>query len=155
VRYTIEQRHQERQPYVAIRTTVPMAGIGMSMGPLYGELFGWLARKGIQPTGEPWSRYLEVGPDEVELEVAAPVPVETESDGRVIAGVLPACDLATTVHVGPYDRLGEAYAALGTWIAENGQQITGAMWEVYLTDPQQEPDPARWRTLVCDPIGTA
>jgi effector-binding domain-containing protein len=153
--YTIEQRHQERQPYAAIRTTVPMSGIGATMGTLYGELYTWLGRKGIQPTGEPWSRYLEVGPDEVEMEVAAPVAVEPASEGRVIGGVLPACDVAATVHEGPYDRLGEAYAALAVWIAEHGQQITGAMWEVYLTDPQREPDPAKWRTLVCDPVGRA
>jgi hypothetical protein len=25
---------------------------------------------------------------------------------------------------------------------------TGSMWEVYLTDPEREPDPSRWRTGV-------
>jgi effector-binding domain-containing protein len=153
--YTIEQRHQDRQPYAAIRTTVPMGRIGEAMGPLYGELYGWLGQKGIQPTGEPWSRYLEVGPEEVEMEVAAPVAAEFPGEGRVIGGVLPACDVVATVHEGPYERIGEAYAALGAWIAEHGRQITGAMWEVYLTDHQQEPDPAKWRTLVCDPVGRA
>ena len=150
--YTIEQRHNERQPYAAIRTTTPMSGIGAAMGPLYGELFGWLARKGVRATGEPWTRYLHVGPDEVELEIAAPVADEVKSEGRIIGGVMPACDVATTIHDGPYDRLGDAYEALAAWVAEHHAQVTGAMWEVYLTDPNREPDPAKYRTRVFDPI---
>lgn len=34
----------------------------------------------------------------------------------------------------------------------SGQLTTGeAMWEFYLTDPENEPDPAKWQTRVVRP----
>ncbi len=71
--HKVERGRWERQPYAAVRTTVTMGQIGPSMGPLYGELFGWLGSKGIAPTGPPWSRYLTMGTDEVEFEAGAPI----------------------------------------------------------------------------------
>ena len=38
--------------------------------------------------------------------------------------------------LGPYDQVGEAYAALDAWVAENGRQVIGPPREVYLNDPQ-------------------
>ena len=38
------------------------------------------------------------------------------------------------------------------WLGKNGKLVTGAMWEVYESDPEQEPDPAKWRTWVYFPI---
>jgi effector-binding domain-containing protein len=34
-----------------------------------------------------------------------------------------------------------------------GRRPASTMWEVYLTDPEEEPDPARWRTEVYWPVG--
>lgn len=149
--YQVETHHQQRQPYVAVRTTTPMAAIGTSMGELFGRLYGWLGAHHETATGAPWARYLSVGPDEVEVEVAAPVRTEAVGDGGVSSGVLPACEVATTLHVGPYDHLEDAYAAVSTWLQAHGRQPSGAMWEVYLNGPDTEPDPGRWKTLVCYP----
>lgn len=150
--YTVESRHQERQPYVAVRVTVPMAEIGASMGPQFERLYGWLGRHGVAPAGEPWTRYLAVGADEVEYEIGAPVAAPVEATAEVIAGVMPACEVASTIHTGPYDHLVDAYAAVDAWLRDHGAQASGAMWEVYLTSPDSEPDPSRWRTLVCYPF---
>jgi effector-binding domain-containing protein len=149
--YVIEQGGLPRQPYVAIRAMVPMAGIGDAMGPLYGRLFEWLGANGVEPSGPPWTRYLCMGPDELEFEVAAPIAVGVKSDGEVIAGTMPACEYVRTLHVGPYDALGAAYSAMMDWMLGHGLQPIGAFWEVYLTDPESEPDPAKWQTMVYCP----
>jgi len=57
-----------------------------------------------------------------------------------------------TVHVGPYDTLSSTYEALQAWIETQGRTPATAMWEVYLTDPDQEPDPSKWRTEVYWPV---
>jgi effector-binding domain-containing protein len=49
----------------------------------------------------------------------------------VVASVLPAGQAATTVHRGPYDRLGDAHRAIRTWCAKNGHDLAGPRWEVY------------------------
>jgi len=153
--YKIVSERLGRQPYVAIRTTVRIDRISQVMGPVYGDLFGWLGQKGLAATGAPWARYLAVGPEECELELAAPVDVETAGDARVIGGVIPGCDVVKTLHMGPYDELVAAYRAMADWMTAKGAQAAGAMWEVYLTDPTQEPDPASWQTLVYAPVSLA
>lgn len=150
--YQVEQERMERRPYVAIRTTVRMDAIGQVIGPLFGELFGWLGSRGIAPLGAPWVRYLVVGAEECELELGASLSEETEGDGRVRAGVMPACDVIKTLHTGPYDELPSAYRAMADWLSANGSVAAGAVWEVYLTDPTSEPDPARWQTLIYFPV---
>jgi effector-binding domain-containing protein len=47
-------------------------------------------------------------------------PVETPS-GRV----------ATTLHVGPPDRLRDAHAAIEAWCTEHGETVADASWEIY------------------------
>jgi effector-binding domain-containing protein len=151
--YSVEARSQARQPYVAVRTTVPMDGIGAAMGPLFERLYGWLGAAGVTPLGMPWTRYLSVGAEEVELEVGAPVGIQQPPvPSGMVTGVLPAGEVAATLHVGPYDRLPEAYAAIHAWLGAQGLGPSGAMWEVYENGPDTEPDPARWRTQVCFPF---
>lgn len=150
--YTIEVEQQPRQPYVAVRTTVRMADIGQSMGLLFEQLFGWLETNRVTPMGPPWARYLGVGPEEVEFEAGVPVAAPVEGSGPVIAGIRPATMVAKTLYVGPYDGMEAAYTAVMEWLGENGKLVTGAMWEVYESDPEHEPDPAKWRTWVYFPI---
>lgn len=38
------------------------------------------------------------------------------------------------------------------WIADQGRSPSKVMWEVYLTDPEQEPDASAWRTEVYWPV---
>ena len=138
----VEERTE--QHYVAMRTQATMHELGTVIPQLLGDVFAWLGQHGIPPAGAPFIRYL----------------VAASGDGRVCAGVLPAGRYASLVYTGPYDGNGlvEANAALlewgaeqglvwDTWAAENGDGF-GARLESYLTDPQQEPDPAKWETEV-------
>jgi effector-binding domain-containing protein len=59
---------------------------------------------------------------------------------------LPGGRVVTGLHVGPYDSVGHTYARMTAWAIAHGLHPTQDMWEVYLTDPEREPDPARWRT---------
>ena len=46
-----------RRPYAAIRASVTMETIGTVVPPLNGEVFGWLAARGIAPAGPPFWKY--------------------------------------------------------------------------------------------------
>lgn len=52
--------------------------------------------------------------------------------GRMKVLELPRTLMATTVHHGSYNRLGDAYEAIARWVEANGYQITGESREVYL-----------------------
>ncbi|MEZ4684320.1 MAG: hypothetical protein R2932_59920 [Caldilineaceae bacterium] len=54
-----EPRFENRavQPYVAIRRTVKMGGIGRVLPPLLDEVLAWLQAERIRPVGAPFFRY--------------------------------------------------------------------------------------------------
>jgi effector-binding domain-containing protein len=147
------------QPYVAIKSVVKMEEIAPTAGQLFGEVFGWLGGHGLTPAGAPFFKYNVVDMERgLEIEFALPTAAPATGDDRVLAGVLPAGRYASLIHLGPYDQLKDANAALGEWIKE--QRLTvdvvkspegdrfGCRLEIYLNDPGVEKDPAKWETEV-------
>ncbi|MBV8641740.1 MAG: GyrI-like domain-containing protein, partial [Verrucomicrobia bacterium] len=49
--------HRNAQPYMGIRAQVTWQELGKVLPPLWGEVYGWLASKGLQPTGAPLWQY--------------------------------------------------------------------------------------------------
>ena len=50
------------------------------------------------------------------------------------------------VHEGSFDELGSSWGRLGQWIAAAGLTPGEDMWEVYVTEPSPDMDPADLRT---------
>jgi effector-binding domain-containing protein len=57
---------------------------------------------------------------------------------------------ASTLHVGPYDTLGQAYDGLDAWLADHGYAKAGPPREVYLSEPSTPP--AATRTVIEVPV---
>ena len=67
-----------------------MEGFGEILGPLWGEVFGWLGGHVVEPAGPPLIRYKVIDMEgAMEIEVGLPVAAPIEGDDRVIGGVLP------------------------------------------------------------------
>jgi effector-binding domain-containing protein len=127
------------------------------------ELFGWLGSRGIEPTGAPFIRYLELSGDgrPLHFELGAPTGGPPDPGGRVHARTLPAGRYAVLRHVGPYVHaavadLSDARAALAAWAEREGVRLErsatprGTAFEAnverYITDASREPDWSRWET---------
>jgi effector-binding domain-containing protein len=147
------------QHYAGLPATVTMDTISTAVDSGFPELFGWLASNGIAPAGPPFIRYLVIDmAGELRIELGVPVSAPVAGSGRIQPGVRPAGRYAVLRHTGPYDGLVASNAALEQWAADHGVQFDtsdtaqGSAWggrvEHYLTDPSQEPDPARWETDV-------
>lgn len=144
---------RDAQPYAAIKVSVSMADIGQVVPPLTAEVFGWLAARGVSPVGPPFWKYNVVDMDRL-LEIEAGVGVErvVSGDRRVISDTLPAGRYATLHHTGHPSTLIEATRTLLEWAAANSLtfDVDGNRWgarlELYLTDPQIEPDLDKWET---------
>lgn len=139
------------QPTLAQRRTVSQADIGPAMGEMLPAVFHAIIGQGQHPAGPPYSRYHSM-PPEVDFEAGCPVVDPVEAGEGFVSGELPGGRAASIVHTGPYDGLGEAWQALYAWVAAEGHTATAA-WEVYLTDPGQEPDPAKWQTRLYALVG--
>ena len=142
--------------YVAIKAKGKMSELPSFAPPLFPELHGWMAAKGVQgKTG--FFRYLAFGDDgSVEMEVATLTDGPLEASGRVTASALPQGRYASATYSGPYDRLYDAFCMLSGWVDGRGLPIAetrnGGMQrhevqaELYHVSPADSPDPAQWRT---------
>ena len=148
---TIEKRVD--QPYAAIPVSVRIEELGSVVPPLTGQVFDWLAVRGIAPTGPPFWRYVVVDMENrLELETGVPVTSLIEGDGEVRTGLLPAGRYATVVHTGHPDTLVTATRDLLQWGSAHAVEwdADGNRWrcrlEEYLSDPVEVPDMSEWQT---------
>ncbi len=54
-----------------------------------------------------------------------------ERSGDVFSTETPAGKVATALHIGPYERLGDTHNAIHAWAAANRMTFAGKSWEVY------------------------
>jgi effector-binding domain-containing protein len=78
-----------------------------------------------------WTNVMLYLDDQPSVEVGVLLEVPFEGDGRVVASELPAGEVATTMHRGPYERVGDAHDAVMGWCAAEGLERTGVRWEIY------------------------
>ena len=156
-----EPKIEERaaQHYAGIQATVPMDGISAAVDQAFPELFGWLAGTGTAPAGPPFIRFLVIDMEALlQLELGVPVASPVAGTEHIRPGVLPGGRYVVLRHIGNYDGLIDANAALQQWAQDHGLEFDmkdtpeGSAWasrfEQYITDPSAEPDPARWETDV-------
>ncbi len=61
-------------------------------------------------------------------------------------------EVASVTCRGSYQQMNEVNQALAGWIAANGYEISGPMFNIYHVGPAQTPDPDQWVTEVCLPV---
>jgi len=141
-------------PVLYMARRVDRDAVAEVLAELLPAVFQYVMEQGLAMAGPPYVRYVEQSAAFLSIEagialVEGPKPPPPELNIEV--GELPGGPAATTVHVGPYDTLGDSHMVLDRWMANNGYAATGAPWEVYLTDPGEVPDPKDWMTKILWP----
>jgi effector-binding domain-containing protein len=129
-----------------VRRTVPMAEIAGFYDSAFGTLVEALARQGVTPAGPAFGLYHGAPAETADIEAGFPTEGPVEADGDVVASSLPAGRVARVVHRGAYDALGESWGRLYSWAVAQGLQPGPLMWELYVTEPNPDMDPAELRT---------
>jgi effector-binding domain-containing protein len=81
------------------------------------------------------------------------IPVaDPPTAGAVRPWVIPAAELATTIHRGPHDDIDVTYAALGTYVRQQALEVAGPVREIYHRGPRDTQDASTWRTEIGWPI---
>jgi AraC family transcriptional regulator len=156
VTYDVTLRVLAAQPVASI--VVPGIGIGAVGAALHGALpdvFSHLQARGVAMAGPPFARYHggeALGT--IDLEAGIPVGGPFPETDTIKARELPGGEVISTVHVGSYDRLPEALAAMAAWREQHGRASSGAYWEVYTDDPTTVPA-NEVRTELFEPLRSA
>lgn len=150
--FQIEMRELVECSTAVVRSILPLSEISGFLSQAFGAVAEAISTQQISPTGPPFAKYhpLEDGKFSVEAGFATSRTVRTT--GQVMASILPGGPAAVMTYIGPYDEMEGAYRELDDWISNQGGSSTGDSWEVYFSDPSQEPDPQKWRTEIIMPF---
>lgn len=130
----------------------PMAQMGSAFDATFAELFPFLGAQGLRPIGPAFSLHHRMPTETADFEIGIPVdkPLaeahETASGVSLIPSTLPAGKVAVLSHIGDYDGLADAWETFLNEIGEAGHRPTLPFWEVYVSEPRPDADPATLRT---------
>jgi effector-binding domain-containing protein len=133
--YDVHLAEVRGRPSAVVRAHVRTDDIADFVGAAFAEVMTVLERQRLAPVGPPFSRYA-VGDDGFDVESGFPSSGAVAPSGRVVPSELPGGTVATTLHTGAYDGVGDAYAAVTTWLTEHGMAASGEPWESYLDGPE-------------------
>lgn len=133
-------------PTAVVDGQIAMSDAGAFFDRVFRTLPGVLAEQGIGIVGPAVARYHGAPTDTVDLEAGFPTDRPVTAAGDVRPGSLPSGTAARLVHAGGYDSLGESWGRLAGWLAEHGHTPGDDLWEVYVTEPTPDMDPADLRT---------
>ncbi|MCL3859426.1 GyrI-like domain-containing protein [Actinotalea sp. K2] len=134
-----------------VRGVVPTSDLPSFFDRSFAALGAQMAHLGVTPTGPAFAYYSSAPGTVTHLEVGFPVDGRVEGGeqgGDVVASRLPGGRVATAVHQGGYEGLGQSWLRLLEWVAQQGLSPAPGYWEVYLTEPTPGGDPATHRTAL-------
>lgn len=143
---------KEIKPLVVMsrRAITSMNDVSTVIGKVFEDIF----KMKLQPAGPVMTVYYdkEFNVEHTDLEICVPInsSINTGKSDKIkeFEGGIHAC----CTFVGPYSKLGEAYAKVMKWIEENGYTYTGAPFDIYLTGPGNVTNPEEFVTEVCFPV---
>ena len=148
----VEVTQREEQSTVGMRAVVGLDELTDFFGRSYSAITAALAEQGCHIAGPPFAKYYGMPTDRIDVEAGFPIAGPFAATGDVQPGSLPGGRCYEATHTGPYDTLEQTYNVILEQIGRDGGTPADVMWEYYLTDPDTEPDPGKWQTLVCWPV---
>src|SRR6266498_1097643 len=112
MRYQIKLTHSEAITTAVIRNRVPAKDLARFVPAACGEVWSFIRSAGLPRPGRHLALYLDA---QGSVEVGAEVSEPFAGNDRVHCSQLPAGQVGTATHFGPYARLSEAHTAIGAW----------------------------------------
>lgn len=147
--------------YMYTTSVAKMSELGEKMAPMMGEVLNFINTNNLNMAGMPFTIYNEIDNANNTVIFSTAIPVKeqviTPSGSPVVCGFMEPVKAVKISLKGNYKHLSEAYTAGRQYIDKNGHQLDPErkMFEVYVTDPGEVPNPADWLTEVYIPIITA
>lgn len=145
---------EEISYYYISADSVSVKDMGTLIGNSYGEIMAYLAEDANNYTGHPftisrkWDNELMMG----DIDICLPINSTKPGNERVKKATKESGRAVRAMHYGKYELVGPAYFAAEEFIEKNGLKYNDFPREIYVTDPGQEPDTAKWLTYVEYPI---
>jgi effector-binding domain-containing protein len=143
--------------YVGVSSTMDprdMAAVMKQMSKSYSDLFGMLKKSKVEMNGNPFCLFPKYSAESMDMVCALPVAPDAKLPAKYKVAQTSGGKAVKATHNGAYDKLEATHNELNKYIAFKKLQISGAPWEVYVTDPMVEKDTAKWVTEVYYPVAS-
>jgi DNA-binding transcriptional MerR regulator len=150
----VEHRAVRETATLAISERIRVMDVIAWMTAAFTEIYDGLRSQGLKaanPSGGLWSTDVFTE-GEGDATVFVPVAGPVRSVGRARPLVVPAAELAITVHHGAHTDLDRTYGAIGSYVAEHEVGVDGPVREYYPIDRFNTSDATQWRTEIAWPI---
>lgn len=137
---------------VVVFEDYPLSEMSLAFDSAFQVLRRVLRQVGVQTSGPSFSLHHRLPTDTATFELGVPVdkPLDQEiatSNGLTVkASTLPGGRVARISHIGSYDELGEVWGTFMQAITDSDKDPAFPFWEVYITQPSPDVDPAEMRT---------
>jgi effector-binding domain-containing protein len=132
----------------AVRRKVRIDQIGTAWRPVLDLVWKFLSQHS-ELRGDGHNIFLYHHPanrnDAMDVDFGVQVLRSFPQEGEVSSTETPAGKVATALHIGPYERLGETHGAIHAWAAANKIKFAGKSCEIY---GDWSDDPAKLQTRV-------
>jgi effector-binding domain-containing protein len=137
---TCELKEQTPQPVLSKRFRAPVEKLPEVLGETYQAIIQFLTKSGEQPAGPAFAAYYNMDMADLDVEAGFIVARELAAEGDILSGQIPGGSMAACLHSGPYSEMEPTYDALTNWIKEQGHEVTGVTYEMYLNGPPTPPE---------------
>lgn len=151
--YSIVESEQPARTFIGVRKTVAIPQITAFFAEQFGKIHAAIQKAGIEMDGMPVGLYYTYDEKAGQTDMVAGIPVKGKpsipgfSTFEIPAGLELRID-----YFGAYDKMGEAHYAMEDYIKEKGLTSRVPVIEEYFSDPEMEPDTAKWLTRVIYPV---
>ncbi|HOC48972.1 MAG TPA: GyrI-like domain-containing protein [Bacteroidales bacterium] len=141
---------------LTISAVVSQQEVAAWYGQSLGKLYPAIEAQNLQPQGAPFALYEGYDPATGKFTMTAGMPVSAggRNAGEIRLMKYNSFLALKGLHNGPYDELSVSYGKLDNYARENGIELSGAVWEFYLTDPADATNPAQLLTQIAMQLKT-
>jgi len=151
---SVEHRTIPATQAVGIQEVVDLSYLLVWYHGALGELYATIAVQGLQPSGPSGGLFSSdlFHHERGEVTIFVPISGKMQTVGRVSPLVVPAAEVAVTVHDGSLANVDVTYGALGVYVSKHALSVVGPVREYYLVDARTTSDATQWRTKIAWPI---
>jgi DNA-binding transcriptional MerR regulator/effector-binding domain-containing protein len=152
---SVELRSTPGTPALAVAETVTADDAFDWWSGAFDELYGTMARLGLQPDGPSGALFPEEFYEVEKAHLVAFVPLAAPARAgseRARPFMVPAAELAVAVHAGSFSDIDRTYGDLGLFVAERAIGVAGPIREYYLLTARDTPDETQHRIEVAWPV---
>jgi effector-binding domain-containing protein len=150
----IKVKQTEKQYAIVIKDSSACDEVDVLMGKVYGELGQYAGMNKIEISGFPFAicSIWDEKNNKYVAEIGFPIKNKTDGKGNIKCIEIPSVIVVSAIHNGAYETSGNTHMAIDNYIKENKLTCVGAPTEIYITDPESEPDMTKWKTEIIYPV---